>query len=715
MYTKIEERSLITLSKSLLSATAPMFEADAATQITDLQKVIRYHEWRYYIGNEPVISDFEYDTLFKKLQALEQQFPNLVTSDSPTQRVSPDLTEGFEAVPHLTPMLSLENSYNAEDLNDFDEQIKKLCALEAEDEIEYCVEPKFDGGTIVLVYENDVLVRAATRGNGAQGEEITNNARAMKTIPLKAIFSKYGIAKAELRGEALIRKDVFDKVNAQREAAGQAVFANPRNAATGVFKVKDSREVEKRGLETFIYQLGYAVDAAGNDVRLQFPTHDTTIEVLGELGFKTPTANKERKICKNIAEVITFCDEWQAKRDTYGYEIDGMVVKVNNFNLQERCGFTSHHPRWAVAFKFKAKQATTKLLNVEFQVGKTGAITPVAKLEPVQLAGVMVSSVSMHNEDFITSKDIRIGDTVLVERAGDVIPYIVKAMEDLRDGSEIPIIFPTICPMDDTQTIALVRSEGESAWRCPDCTCGLQEYQKYVFHVSKDAMDVEGLSKATIERFVAEGWVKSFADLYRLDYQAISQLDGFGKRSAEKLEKNLEKAKQNPIYRVLYSLCIHHFGRKVSKLIAAEINHVLDLKNWVLEDFTAIKDVGPVVAENVIKYFADEKNIAILKEMEALGVNLTQTEEDKKAESASEGPFLGKSILFTGTLMQFSRENAEAKAAAAGATIASSVSSKLSVLVVGEKAGSKLAKAQKLGTVEILTEVEFLERLTSAE
>jgi DNA ligase (NAD+) len=712
MYTTAEQRLLADLSKNLLAASAPMFEPNAIAQIADLQKVIRYHEWRYSIQNDPVVSDFEYDTLYKKLQFLETQFPNLITPDSPTQRVSADLTDGFPSVPHLTPMLSLENSYNAEDLNDFDEQIKKLCALEAEDEIEYCVEPKFDGGTIALVYENDSLLRGATRGNGTQGEEMTNNVRAMKTIPIKATFSKYGIAKAELRGEALIRKDIFDKVNLQREAEGQALFANPRNAATGVFKVKDSREVEKRGLEAFIYQLGYAVDAEGNDVRLQFPTHDTTIEVLGELGFKVPLANKERKICKNIAEVIDFCNEWQEKRDTYGYEIDGMVVKVNNFNLQERCGYTSHHPRWAVAFKFKAKQATTKLLNVEFQVGKIGTITPVAKLEPVQLAGVMVSSVSLHNEDFITSKDIRLGDTVLVERAGDVIPYIVKPMEDLRDGSEIPIKFPEICPMDVTNAIALVRTEGEAAWRCPECTCGLQEYQKYVFHVSKDAMDVEGLSKATIERFVSEGWLKSFADLYRLDYDAIAQLDGFGKKSAEKLEKGIEKAKKNPIYRVLYSLCIHHFGRKVSKLIAAEINHVLDLKNWVIEDFTAIKDVGPVVAENVTKFFADAKNIAILEEMESLGVNLTQTEDDKKPESAAEGPFVGKSILFTGTLMQFSRENAELKAAAAGATIASSVSSKLGILVVGEKAGSKLAKAQKLGTVEILTEAEFIERIT---
>ena len=713
MHTVNEQRLLADLSKKLLSSSTPMFEEDAALQITELQKVIRYHEWRYYVKNDPVVSDFEYDSLFKKLEYLEEKYPNLINPDSPTQRVSPDLTEDFSSVPHLTPMLSLENSYNAEDLNDFDEQIKKLCLIAAEADIEYCIEPKFDGGTIVLVYENDMLVRGATRGNGALGEEITNNIRAMKTVPLTANFSKYGIVKAELRGEALIRKDIFDKVNKLREKNGQPLFANPRNAATGVFKVKDSSEVEKRGLEAFIYQLGFAVDENGNDKRQQFLTHDATIEVLGELGLKIPMHNVERKICKNIHEVIAFCNDWQEKRDEYGYEIDGMVVKVNSFELQEKCGFTSHHPRWAIAFKFKAKQATTKLLNVEFQVGKTGAITPVAKLEPVQLAGVMVSSVSLHNEDFITSKDIRIGDTVLVERAGDVIPYIVKPMEVLRTGEESVIIFPKKCPMDTSSSIDLVRTEGEAAWRCPNCICGLQEYQKFVFHVSKDAMDIEGLSKATIERFVTMGYLKSFADLYRLDYQAIAQLEGFGKRSAENLEKGIEKAKKNPIYRLLHGLSIHHFGKKASKLIAAEINHVLDLQHWTLENFTEIKDVGPVVSENVMKFFADEKNIVMLKEMEELGVNLTQTEDDKRPESASEGPLAGKTILFTGTLTQFSRENAEAKAAAAGATIASGVSSKLNILVVGEKAGSKLSKAQKLGTVEIWTEMEFAERVNN--
>ncbi|MEY4904710.1 MAG: hypothetical protein RLZZ292_2525, partial [Bacteroidota bacterium] len=365
--TNAQQRQLSDLTKRLLQQSNGLaFKEEATKEMQELQQVIEFHEWKYYVQNDPVISDFEYDTLYKRLQALETQFPELVTAWSPTKRVSPDLTEGFSTVAHLTPMLSLENSYNADDLNEFDEQIKKMGGLAADAEVEYCVEPKFDGGTIVLVYENDEILRGATRGNGTQGEEITNNAKAMRTIPLKAAFSNRNIHKVELRGEALIRKDIFEKVNEQRAKTGQSILANPRNAATGCFKVKDSSEVGRRGLEAFVYQLGYAVDKDGNDLLKTFTTHHESIELLGELGFKVPTS--ETKVCKNIDEVIAFCNHWQVIRDSYDYEIDGMVVKVNNLALQDKCGYTSHHPRWAIAFKFKAKQATSKLINVEYQV-----------------------------------------------------------------------------------------------------------------------------------------------------------------------------------------------------------------------------------------------------------------------------------------------------------------------------------------------------------
>jgi DNA ligase (NAD+) len=384
-----------------------------------------------------------------------------------------------------------------------------------------------------------------------------------------------------------------------------------------------------------------------------------------------------------------------------------MVIKVNSLEIQERCGYTSHHPRWAIAFKFKAKQATTKLLNVEYQIGKIGSITPVAKVEPVALAGVTVSSISLHNEDFITSKDLRLGDTVLIERAGDVIPYIVKSMEDLRDGNEISIEFPKKCPVCETE---LVREEGEAAWRCTNYDgCEAQVLQRMIFHVSKPAMNIDGFGESMVKRFHEMGWLKNIADIYRLDYEQIAQLEGFGERSAQKLQINIDKAKKNPIRRFLHSLSIHHLGKKVSQLLAAEINHVLDLKDWSLEDFTNIKDVGPTVAENVTTYFQNDQNIELLKEIESLGVNLTQTEEDKPKVISADAPLIGKTILFTGKLLKMTRKEAQTKAENAGAKNISAVSSNLNILVAGEKAGSKLKKANALGTVQVLSEEEFLE------
>jgi DNA ligase (NAD+) len=460
--------------------------------------------------------------------------------------------------------------------------------------------------------------------------------------------------------------------------------------------MKDPKEVARRGLEAFIYTLGFAEGANGEDVLRRFETHAESLELLGSLGFKVP--EKERKVCKNIQEVVDFCRMWEEKREDYPYEIDGMVVKVNSRELQERSGYTSHHPRWAIAYKFRAKQATSKLLNVEYQVGKIGSITPVAKLEPVQLAGVTISSVSLHNEDFIKEKDLRIGDTVLVERAGDVIPYIVKALDELRDGSETPIVFPRFCPVNNTgRPVELVRLEGEAAWRCPACVCSAQNLARIIFHVSKDAMDIEGLGRQIVERFYELGWLRTIADVYRLDYEKIAELEGFGEKSAANLKASVDKAKKNPIFRLLHSLSIHHVGKKVSKILAGQINHVLDLKNWTIDDFTHIKDIGPVVAENIVAFFHGESNVKLLEEMESLGVNLRQTEEDKPRNASGDGPLAGKSILFTGSLEKMSRKEAQEKAEAAGARNVSAVSAKLDILVVGENAGSKLKKSPGIG------------------
>ncbi|MFT5802385.1 MAG: DNA ligase (NAD+) [Nonlabens sp.] len=703
MYDAKDQRLLFDLSKELLNAATSETPEAAKDQSTGLRKVLVFHEWKYSIKNDPVISDFEYDQLYKKLEALEKAFPNLIVPDSPTQRVSNDLIEDFKLVDHLVPMLSLDNSYNAEDLRDFEDRVRKNTSIPEGTPIEYCVEPKYDGGSIALVYEGDQLVRAATRGNGVAGDEITLNARAMKSVPLKAAFSSKGLNKVELRGEVVIRKDIFDKMNEARAKEGETLFANPRNTATAGLRMKDPKEVAKRGLVAFLYQLGHGVNAEGKDNLKQFKTHDNGIELLGNLGFKVPV--EERKVCKNIQEVIDFCKEWEAKRDSYEYEIDGMVVKVNDLRLQEISGYTSHHPRWAIAYKFKAKQATSKLLNVEYQVGKIGSITPVAKIEPVALAGVTVSSVSLHNEDFITSKDIRLGDTVLVERAGDVIPYIVKSMGDLRDGSEVVIKFPSNCPACDS---VLVRSEKEAAWRCENYECKAQVLQRMISHVSKDAMDIDGFGKSYIERFHQLGWIKNIADIYRLNYDAIALLEGFGQRSADNLEAAIEVAKKNPIQRLLYSLTVHHLGRKVSKLLAQEIDHVMDLKDWTEENFVEIKDIGPKVAENVIVFFQNPANIELLETMEALGVNMKQTEEDRPKAVSADAPLVGKTILFTGKLLKMGRKQAQEMAEQAGAKNISAVSSNLNILVAGEKAGSKLKKAQALGTVEVMTEDEFL-------
>ena len=573
----------------------------------------------------------------------------------------------------------------------------------------YAAEPKFDGGSIALVYEDDRLVRAATRGNGVLGEEITHNARVIKSVPLTANFSKYGLYRVELRGEVVIRKDRFEAMNAARSAAGLTLYANPRNTATGGLRMKSPAEVADRNLEAFIYSFGYGTDAAGNDAVPALGTHTHALDVLTELGFKVPAMGSERVSAADINGAADFCTTWEQQREAYPYEVDGMVVKVDDLALQERAGYTSHHPRWAIAYKFAARQATTTLLNVEYQVGKIGTITPVAKTAPVALAGVMISSVSLHNEDFITEKDLRLGDKVLLERAGDVIPYIVKPLAELRDGSEQPIVWPENCPVNQTERpVKLVRMEGEAAWRCPVCVCGAQDLQRIIFHVSKAAMDIDGMGRRYVEQFYELGWLHTLVDVYRLPYDKIANLEGFGQRSAENLERSIETAKQNPLWRLLYGLSIHHFGKKATQLVAQHIEHVLDLADWTEEQFLNIKDIGPTVAANVTAYFADPANLAQLRELEVLGVNVRPTDEDRPAAEVTEGPFVGKTMLFTGSLQEMSRKEAQERAKAAGARIVSAISGKLDILVVGEKPGSKLKKAEALGTVRVLTEAEFL-------
>ncbi len=697
-YTAEQQKSFFDATKKYL-AKKNVSEL-SGDDIHPLEDLVRFHEYRYYVLNDPLVSDFEYDQLYKLLEALEKKYPAKASASSPTKRVSSDLVEDFVTVKHIIPMLSLDNSYDADDLIKFDTQVKKLTELNT---INYTVEPKYDGGSIAIIYENDAMVRAATRGNGEEGEEITIQARTIKSLPLSAAFSKHGIYKAEIRGEAVISKERFKKVNKLRADEDLPLLANSRNSASGGLRTKDPAETARRQLDAFIFQLGYAVDKKGKDVLPSIKSHHDAIEMLGTLGFKV--SKGEKRLCKGINEVIEQINQWAANRDDFPYEIDGMVIKVDSFDLQDMCGYTSHHPRWAIAFKFQAKQATTKLLDIEYNIGKVGSITPVAKVEPVSLAGVTISSISLHNEDFITSRDIRIGDQVLIERAGDVIPYIVKALPELRTGKEKTVVYPTKCPSCQTR---LVREEDEAAWRCPNPDCEAQLIQKLIFHVSKDAMDIDGFGEKYVIRFYELGWIKNIADIYRLDYDKIAALEGFGKKSADKLKAAIDKAKSNPIHRLLHSLAIHHLGQRASKLIAERTSHVLDLANWSLEDYTSIKDIGPVVAANVKEWFSRKKNIDMLHKMEERGVNLQQTNLDKPKELITDGVLSGKTILFTGTLSKMGRKEAQDMASSLGAKNISAVSGNLDILVVGEDAGSKLDKAKKIGTVQILTEDEFI-------
>ncbi|HIE58622.1 MAG TPA: DNA ligase (NAD(+)) LigA [Persephonella sp.] len=697
MYSKEQETKLIELSKELLKLDVSQIktEEEAKEIIEKLREVIRYHDWRYYVLADPVMSDYEYDKLFHKLKELEAKFPSLITQESPTQRVANELIKEFPKVQHLAPMLSLDNSYNEEDLREFDRRVRELTGL---DIVEYSVEPKFDGAGISLVYENDILVRGATRGDGQVGDDITLNLRTIKSIPLIASFSKYGIHKIEIRGEVLIRKDVFKKLNEERLEEGLPPFANPRNAAAGTLRLQDSKEVAKRGLEAFVYQITYAVDKEGNNLLgTKIKKHNESIKILFELGFKSPY--KEIKVCKGINEVIEYCNLWQEKRDDYPYEIDGMVVKVNDISLYDILGTTSHHPRWAIAYKFKARQATTRIIKVIFQVGRTGAITPVAKLEPVEIGGVIVSSVSLINEDFIKEKDIRVGDLVLVERAGDVIPYVVKVIKEARTGVEKPIEFPKNCPSCGSP---IVKPVGEAVYRCVNINCPAQVVERINHFASKDAMDIRGLGEATVKRFYKLGILKSIPDIYRLPFDKIKNLEGFGEKSVENLKKAIEESKNRPIYRLIYGLSIRYVGLTTAKTLAKEIKCVEDLRNWSVEKLMTLPDIGYVVAHSIYDFFHNEQNLKTVKELEKLGVKTCEEKEIKVADKLK-----GLTFVFTGELECCSRKEAQELVESLGGKATNSVSKKTSYLVVGKNPGSKLQKAQKLG-IKIINEEEFL-------
>ncbi|MDE3214148.1 MAG: NAD-dependent DNA ligase LigA [Bacteroidota bacterium] len=689
MYTPEQTKHLESLTKELLGS-------GAAPKIDSLRQVLRFHEYRYYILNDPLISDSEYDQLYKKLEKAEEADPSLVTPDSPTQRVGNSLNPDFVTVPHLAPMLSLENSYNEADLVEWDRRVHGLIG---EKKVTYSAEPKFDGAGISLIYEDDLLLRGATRGDGVAGDDITTNVKQIGSVPLSARFSTYGIRSIEIRGEILLTKANFREFNKSLLEEGIAPLANPRNAAAGSLRMKDPAAVRKRKLEAILYHVSFLEYLPGHHPRREkLNTHTGCLQMLADLGFKTPMDQKVT--VDTIARAIDYCEEFEKKRDTLPYEIDGIVIKIDDISLQQRTGSTAHHPRWAIAFKFKARQATSILETVEFQVGRTGSVTPVAKIRPVPIGGVTVSSVSLFNEDQIKEKDLRLGDTVIVERAGDVIPYIVKSLPELRTGAEKPVHFPKKCPVCGDP---LVRHGDEAVWRCVNISCEAQVVEKIIHFVSKDAMDIRSLGEANIRKFFALGLLKNIPGIYTMDLEKVAGLEGFGKKSIDNLSQAIESSKKQGLHRLIFGLGIRYVGEATAKTLARSVKHLTDLEHYSLEDLQALKDVGSKVSESIYEFFHNKDNLHMLKTLADLGLNMHGERTLEKS-----GPLSGKTFLFTGTLAGLKRSEAEKMVEDRGGRLLSSVSANLNFLVTGADAGSKLEKARKLKTVRIINEEEFL-------
>jgi len=688
MYTTAQTQHLQNLTNSLFKNSS-----DAA----DLREALRFHEYRYYVLNDPLITDQEYDQLYKKLEKLEKEDPSIITPDSPTQRVGSSLNGDFVTVPHLVSMLSLENSYNSDDLIAWDNRLK---ALADDQKITYSAEPKYDGASISLIYENDFLVRGATRGDGSAGDEITTNIRQIGSIPLSAKFSDYGIKKIEIRGEILLNKENFKKYNEALVEEGLSPLANPRNAAAGSLRMKDPAAVRKRKLEAILYHVSFIeLDEKGlKKYPEQLNTHSGILQMLSDCGFRTPVDTK--KVFNKIDDVVNFCLEFENERDQLPYEIDGIVVKVNEIEIQQQAGSTTHHPRWAIAYKFKARQATSKLENVWFSVGRTGAITPVAKITPVPIGGVTVTNVSLFNEGIIEEKDLRIGDTVIVERAGDVIPNIVKPLTELRTGEEKKVVFPIHCPVCGDP---LTKPEGEAVWRCVNINCEAQVVERIMHFVSKDAMDIKTFGAANVRKFYDEKIITDIPSIYAIDFDEVANLEGFKQKSIDNLRSAIANSKKQNLNRLIYGLGIRYVGETTAKTLAKSVETIFDLKTFSVEDLQQLKDIGTKVAESVFDFFHNTDNVKMLESLADKGLNVN----GDKTEPVS-GKLSGLTFLFTGTLPTLKRSAAEKLAEENGGKLLSSVSANLNYLVAGESAGSKLEKAKKIKSVNIISEEEFL-------
>ncbi|MGM0840671.1 MAG: NAD-dependent DNA ligase LigA [Bacillota bacterium] len=666
-----------------------MDRQSAENRINELHELLNQYNYEYHVLDKPSVSDSEYDQLLRELIDLEDLFPDLKTSDSPSQRVGGAILDAFEKVEHRTPMLSLGNAFNEEDLRDFDRRVRQAVG----DDFSYVCELKIDGLAVSLRYEDGVFAQGATRGDGSIGEDITSNLKTIRSIPLK-ISEKISF---EVRGEAFMPKGSFEALNKIKDEKGEEPFANPRNAAAGSLRQLDPKIAASRNLDLFLYALADIGDTG-------IDSHSEGLDKLDSLGFKT---NPERKQCATIEEVIEFVGKWTDQRPNLSYDIDGIVIKVNSLEQQEQLGTTAKSPRWAIAFKFPAEEVVTVLKEIELSVGRTGVVTPTAILAPVRVAGTTVQRASLHNEDLIREKDIKIGDHVVIKKAGDIIPEVVNVLEDKRTGDEQEFHMPTHCPECESE---LVRLEGEVALRCINPKCPAQIREGLIHFVSRNAMNIDGLGEKVISQLFREKLIEDVADLYRLERDQLLQLERMGEKSADNLLEAIQTSKANSLEKLLFGLGIRHVGAKAAKTLAQEFGSMDKLMNLGKEELTNVNEIGDKMADAIVAYFENDEVKELIQELKDAGVNLEYKGPKPVAASEVDSYFAGKTIVLTGKIERLSRNEAKEKIEMLGGKVTGSVSKKTDLVIAGEEAGSKLAKANELN-IEVWDEDKLMEEL----
>jgi DNA ligase (NAD+) len=668
--------------------------ASILKRIESLRAQLREHDYRYYVLAQPTISDQEYDRLMRALVDLEKAYPEAITPDSPSQRVGGQPTKEFRTVTHAVPMLSLSNTYNEDEVRDFDRRVRSVLGQEP---FRYVCELKFDGVAVSLLFSGGVFLRGATRGDGTQGDDITQNLKTIRSIPLRVMQKKKGLKEFEVRGEVYMKREDFRQMNADRELAGEKLFINPRNSAAGTLKLQDPRTVAGRPLNFVAY---YLRSTEGDLVG-----HHDNLAILRELGFPV---SQHSKVCKNVEAVVEYWQDWEKRRDSLPYDIDGVVVKVDSLAQQSRLGMIAKSPRWAIAFKFAARQATTILREIKLQVGRVGTITPVAELEPVFVGGSTVSRATLHNEDYIKDLDIRPGDSVVVEKGGDVIPKVSSVVKERRPAGTKPFAMPNKCPECGSR---ISRPEEEANYYCENSECPAQIRARIEHFAHRGAMDIEGLGEAVVDQLAGLGFVHNYADLYELHKRKreLVNLERWGEKSVENLLAAIENSKHRSFSRVLFALGIRHVGASVAQLLVKQFSTMDALINASVDELQTIQGVGPQIADSVRRFLEDKHNSKIVEKLRKAGLRF----EEKLQPAGRQSPFSGKTIVLTGTLSTLSRDEAKEKIVELGGRVASSVSSKTDFVVVGADAGSKLDKAKKLG-VRMIDEDDFSKLVSSS-